>query len=152
MAETEQAPPSAEVPTSPIKERSASLQHLLDKRPDPKDLLERNILHASPTTSPELVKRQHELDLQMKTDHLKHHLQQRPDRKELAQRGIIPKEVIDGTVAPSLLSKQRELEKSMKEDALREKLVHRPDKDEIIKKGILLRMYTPLSPRQVQEY
>lgn len=127
------------VSTSPIKERSASLQHLLDKRPEPKDLLDRNILHSPPQLSPELAKRQHELDVQLKADQLKHSLMHRPEKDELIQRNILPVQAADGTVAPGLIGKQLELQKNMTEDSLKEKLAARPAVKDVIEKGILLR-------------
>ena len=46
-------------PISPIRERTNTLEHALSKRPEPKDLLDRGILHAPPGVSTSVQLKQH---------------------------------------------------------------------------------------------
>ena len=46
-------------PISPIRERTNTLEHALSKRPEPKDLLDRGILHAPPGVSTSVQQKQH---------------------------------------------------------------------------------------------
>ncbi|CCX07934.1 hypothetical protein FPQ18DRAFT_356892 [Pyronema domesticum] len=123
--------PIDETPLSPISARKNSLQHALARRPDEKDLKDRNILHHG---APSIQKTQAELEKQMAQDALKRNLANRPTKEELLQKHILPE---NSNVAPALQAAQRELEKQMREDALREKLAHRPKPEEVIEKGIL---------------
>lgn len=127
MATTEDAP------ISPIKERTNTLEHALAKRPEPKDLLDRGILHAPPGVAASVQQRQHDLERSMTKDSLKTHLEKRPEREELVQRNII-----SGSHASApIQAHQKELERSMLEDSLREKLTARPPLEKVIEKGIL---------------
>jgi len=46
-------------PLSPIRERTNTLEHALSKRPEPKDLLDRGILHAPPGVAAAVQLKQH---------------------------------------------------------------------------------------------
>jgi len=120
-------------PISPIRERTNTLESALSKRPEPKDLLNRGILHAPPGVSTSVQLKQHELEKSMTKDSLKTHLAKRPERDELVQRNIL----LGTNAGPTIQAHQKELERSMLEDSLKEKLLHRPQPAEVIEKGIL---------------
>ncbi|KAF8471678.1 RPEL repeat protein [Kalaharituber pfeilii] len=120
-------------PISPIRERTNTLEHALAKRPEPKELLERGILHAPPGVPAAVQQKQHELEKSMTRDALKNHLGKRPVKEELVQRNILS----SSSVAPAIQAHQKELERSMLEDSLDKKLAHRPKPSEVIEKGIL---------------
>ncbi|KAJ6262305.1 hypothetical protein Dda_3112 [Drechslerella dactyloides] len=114
-------------PSNPQPNLEARLAH----RPDPKDLLDRNILHG---TGPATIQaQQDDLKHAMIVDNLKKGLATRPERHELEERGILP----DSHVAPALLGHKKELEKSMLTDSLNTKLASRPEPEEVMAKGIL---------------
>jgi len=138
---------SNEIATSPIRERQNSLEAALSKRPDAKDLEERNILHSG---APAIQQRQQELERAMTQDTLKKQLAHNVDEKiqlrdDLIQRNILPEKI---NVAPALLAHQKELERNMLEDGLKEKLAHRPEVSEVIEKGILKPDEDPTSPKE----
>ncbi|KAK6340903.1 hypothetical protein TWF696_009216 [Orbilia brochopaga] len=112
----------------------------LGRRPDPKDLVDRNILHG--TTSAVIQQHQDDLKHAMIADNLKKGLASRPERRELEERGILP----DDHVAPALLGQKKELEKSMLTDSLNTKLAARPEPEEVMAKGILNEDEDPRSP------
>jgi len=126
---------------SPLERRN-SLEKALSRRPDQKDLQDRNILHKS-TAAPAIQAQQHELEHAMIVDNLKKGLAQRPEKEELKERNILPK---DDKTAPSLLAQKKELERSMLSDTIKDKLAHRPSPDDIIKEGILKPEEDPRSP------
>ncbi|KAA8913022.1 hypothetical protein FN846DRAFT_931492 [Sphaerosporella brunnea] len=116
---------------SPTTERKNSLLHALAKRPEEKDLVDRNILHSG---APAIQQKQLELQKGLTTTALKKHLASRPTKEELQAAHILPE---NPNIAPALAAAQRELEKSMKEDALNSKLAARPSPEELVKKGVL---------------
>ncbi|KAF8453167.1 hypothetical protein BGX38DRAFT_1141758 [Terfezia claveryi] len=120
-------------PLSPIRERTNTLEHALSKRPEPKDLLDRGILHAPPGVSAVVQLKQHELEKSMAKDALKTHLAKRPEKETLVQRNILSA----SSAAPQIQAHQKELERSMLEDSLKDKLAHRPQPAEVVEKGIL---------------
>jgi len=122
-------------PLSPIRdrERTNTLEHALSKRPEPKDLLDRGILHAPPGVSTSVQLKQHELEKSMAKDALKTNLAKRPERDELIQRNILPA----SHAAPAIQAQNKKLERSMLEDSLKGKLANRPQPAEVIQKGIL---------------
>ncbi|KAF8245192.1 hypothetical protein K440DRAFT_603893 [Wilcoxina mikolae CBS 423.85] len=131
MSKSAEPKPIDESSISPTTERKNSLEHALARRPDEKDLVDRNILHHG---APAIQQKQHDLEKAMAQDSLKKHLANRPTKEELLQKHILPE---NSNVAPALIAAQRELEKSMLEDSLREKLAQRPKPEDVIEKGIL---------------
>jgi len=117
-------------PSSPTNRNA--LEDRLSRRPEVKDLVDRNILHG---TTANTAFQQHKDALQhaIITDTLKKGLSTRPERKELEERGILP----DDNIAPALLGHKKELEKNMLSDSLNTKLSQRPSPDDLVKKGIL---------------
>ncbi|KAF3918914.1 hypothetical protein ABW20_dc0105592 [Dactylellina cionopaga] len=123
---------SALSPSSP--KTKAALEARLSRRPEQKDLLDRNILHTNAAaTSVAFAQHKDELKHAMLTDNLKKGLSTRPERKQLEERGILP----DDNVAPALLTQKKELEKNMLSDTLNSKLSKRPSPDDLVQKGIL---------------
>jgi len=137
-----QKPAEPAVDTSPTITPSAgdatnTLNSRLSRRPDPQDLINRNILHDSTlSTAPSIQQKKGELEHAMIVDNLKKGLAVRPERGELIEKGILP-EGVDSGVAPGLLEKRKELERSMLSDQLNSKLSNRPDADKLISEGIL---------------
>jgi len=120
-----------ESPISPIERRN-SLEKHLQTRPDPQDLKNRNILHAT-NAAPALQSAALELERQRAADNLRKGLEKRPDREELVERNILPA----STAAPALQGQQKELQKHMRRNSLEQKLQSRPKAEELIKEGIL---------------
>ncbi|KAK6528967.1 hypothetical protein TWF694_004193 [Orbilia ellipsospora] len=116
-------------PSSP--NTRSQLEGRLSRRPEAKELVDRNILHG--TTSAAFQQSKDELQHAILTDTLKKGLASRPERKELEDRGILPND----NIAPSIVAQKKDLEKSMLSDSLNTKLSQRPSPDDLVKKGIL---------------
>ncbi|KAK6534466.1 hypothetical protein TWF281_005790 [Arthrobotrys megalospora] len=145
MAEVTTSTPAELVDTSPIVPPSAphaQFERRLSLRPEAQSLVDRNILHSTPSAAPSLAAHKDELKHAMLTDNLKRGLASRPERKELEERGILP----DEHVSPAILGKTKELEKSMLTDSLNTKLTHRPKVEEVMEKGILSPEEDPRTP------
>ncbi|KAK6502851.1 hypothetical protein TWF481_007892 [Arthrobotrys musiformis] len=145
MTDVSTAQPDTVVDTSPIVPASAphtQFERRLSLRPEAQSLVDRNILHSTPTAAPSLAAHKDELKHAMLADNLKRGLATRPERKELEERGILP----DEHVSPAILGKTRELEKSMLSDSLNTKLTQRPRVEEVMEKGILSPEEDPRTP------
>ncbi|KAF3903944.1 hypothetical protein ABW21_db0206012 [Orbilia brochopaga] len=137
---TTDIPPVDTAPTLSPSKAQPNLEAALNRRPDPKDLVDRNILHG--TGSAAIQQQQDDLKHAMIADNLKKGLASRPERSELEARGILP----DDHIAPALLVHKKELEKSMLTDSLGAKIASRPEPEEVIQKGILKEDEDPRSP------
>lgn len=72
---------------SPLERRN-SLEKALSRRPDPKDLKDRNILHDS-SAMPSIQQQKQKLEHAMVADNLKKGLSQRPEKDDLRERMLI---------------------------------------------------------------
>ncbi|KAF2665095.1 hypothetical protein BT63DRAFT_429043 [Microthyrium microscopicum] len=115
--------PIDETPISPAH-ASSTLSKALPARPDPQDLRNRNILHAT-SAAPALQSAQAELERQRIADSVKKGLAKRSDRESLVERNILP----ETSAAPALMKSQRELQKNLRRDSLDRQLQGRPDCD-----------------------
>jgi len=104
-------------------ERRKTLETALTNRPDPKDLLDRNILIG--TGAPTVQQHQKELEHKMAQDKLKHGLENRANREQLEERQILYPE---GQAPPDHQKEKEELTDFLK---------NRPTGDDLVKKGIL---------------
>jgi len=71
---------------SPLERRN-SLEKALSRRPDPKELKDRNILHDS-SAMPSIQQQKQKLEHAMVADNLKKGLSQRPEKDELKERMV----------------------------------------------------------------
>ncbi|CAO3600422.1 unnamed protein product [Absidia cylindrospora] len=107
------------VPESP-------LESFLQRRPEAKALVEKNILKAIQQQRDELSKRKVE-------DSLRHKISQRPTPELLVQQNILQNCV----VAPAFQKPIHDVEKIQVQNNLEQKISERPTKDTLLEQGIL---------------
>ncbi|GMF46502.1 unnamed protein product [Phytophthora fragariaefolia] len=114
---------------------SEKIDQLLEARPDPEALEQRNVLPtASPNVAPTLQGVQKQLQLKMSADELAHRLESRPDVQELRDHAIV--HGADG-VAPSLQATQEKLQRQLNSDKVNQHLTKRPPIEELRTTGVL---------------
>ncbi|KAI1320842.1 hypothetical protein EDD11_009799 [Mortierella claussenii] len=109
------------------------LEHLLQERPAPEKLVEKNIL-KDPKVAPALQQHAEDLKKAKLEDALSHKLEHRPSVSELVEHNILH----DTNVAPGIQQQAEELKRAQLESALNSKLEHRPDPETLVQKNILV--------------
>ncbi|KAF8924815.1 hypothetical protein BGZ58_001400 [Dissophora ornata] len=108
------------------------LNKLLQERPEPAELVEKNIL-KDPKVAPALQQHAEELKKAQLEDVLTHKIENRPGPKELIEHNILH----ETTVAPGIQRQAEEFKRCQLESTLNSKLENRPAPEELIKKHIL---------------